>query len=229
MQRTYRNLLLLACLSFAPACATNTASTTSLLLPDLAGWHTDIPAADEGADLPPSFRLVDGVLHSEGTPEGHLISDDLYRDYRLLVEYRWPEEPGNCGILVHVSTPRRLYGMYPQSIECQMHAGNAGDFWCIGEDLVVPDMEARRGPAEAWGIEEGDRRRILNLTDDSEKIPGEWNRMVIECRGQEITIFVNGDLVNQGKTRTADAGRIAVQAEGARCEIRRLEMQSLKD
>ena len=50
-------------------------------------------------------------------------------------------KPGNCGILVHASTPRRLYGMFPQSIECQMHRGNAGDFWCIGEDISVPDME----------------------------------------------------------------------------------------
>ena len=193
----------------------------------LAGWHADVPEADGGAVVAPSFTVRDGLLVSNGTPEGHLITDDSFADYRLVVEYRWPGEPGNCGVLVHASTPRRLYGMFPQSIECQMHAGNAGDFWCIGEDIRVPDMEARRGPRETWGVDEGRARRILNLTDDSEKPPGEWNEMVIECRGREILIWENGDLVNHGTDCTADRGRIAIQAEGAVAEFRKLELTPL--
>ena len=94
---------------------------------------------------------------SLGTPEGHLITDASYRDYRLDVEYRFAGKPGNCGVLVHASTPRALYGMFPQSIECQMHSGNAGDFWCIGEDVPVPDMETRR-PARRSGGSDGDKR-----------------------------------------------------------------------
>ncbi|MBL8738792.1 MAG: DUF1080 domain-containing protein, partial [Planctomycetes bacterium] len=106
---------------------------------DLAGWHADVPAADNGKAVPPSFEVRDGVLRSNGNPPGHLITNDSFADYRLTVEWRWPGEPGNCGVLVHTSTPRRLYGMFPQSIEVQLHAGNAGDFWCIGEDIAVPD------------------------------------------------------------------------------------------
>jgi len=194
---------------------------------DLTGWHADVPAADGHPELPPSFVARDGLLVSLGTPQGHLISDESFRDYRLVVEYRWPGEPGNCGILVHASTPRRLYSMFPQSIECQMHVGNAGDFWCIGEDIAVEDMERRRGPRERWGVD-GDRaRRILNLTDGSEHPPGEWNRMLIECRGSSIDVWVNGDHVNSGFDCTADRGRIAIQAEGAACEFRRLELTHL--
>ncbi len=194
---------------------------------DLAGWHADVPESDLDPGLPASFMVRDGLLVSLGTPEGHLITDRSFQDYRLVVEYRWPDEPGNCGVLVHASTPRRLYGMFPQSIECQLHAGDAGDFWCIGEDIAVPDMERRRGPRENWGVD-GDRsRRIVNLTDGSEKPPGEWNRMVIECRGREIEVWGNDDLVNHGTNCTADRGRIALQAEGAVCEFRALELVSL--
>lgn len=194
---------------------------------DLAGWHADVPAADGGAKVEPSFVARDGLLVSCGKPEGHLITDESFANYRLTVEWRWPGEPGNCGVLVHSSTPRRLYGMFPQSIECQLHHGNAGDFWCIGEDITVPDMEARRGPKEKWGVD-GDRaRRIKNLTDNSEKPKGEWNQMVIECRGRSITIWVNGDLVNQGTGCTAERGQIALQAEGAACEFRRVDLQPL--
>lgn len=194
---------------------------------DLSAWHSDVPEADQDPTLA-SFAVENGLLITKGTPAGHLISNESFQDYRLVVEYRWPGEPGNCGILVHCSTPRRLYGMFPQSIECQMHAGNAGDFWCIGEDIVVPDMEQRRGPKDRWGVD-GDRaRRIRNLTDDSERPAGEWNEMVIECRKNAIDVWVNGVLVNQGTDCTADRGQIAIQAEGAACEFRKVLLTKLE-
>ncbi|MSR48163.1 MAG: DUF1080 domain-containing protein [Planctomycetes bacterium] len=193
----------------------------------LAGWHADVPAADGGATVAPSFVVRDGLLVSQGSPEGHLISDAAFSDYRLTLEWRWPGEPGNCGVLVHSSTPRRLYGMFPQSIECQLHVGNAGDFWCIGEDVVVPDMEARRGPPDQWGVDGDKARRIKNLTDGTERPAGEWNVMTIECVDHTITVWVNGELVNAGTQCTADRGQIALQAEGAPCEFRRFELVAL--
>jgi hypothetical protein len=119
--------------------------------------------------------------------------------------------------------------MFPQSIECQLHSGNAGDFWCIGEDIAVPEMEKRRGPKETWGVDGDKARRILNLTDDSEKPVGEWNTMEIECRGRGIKVWVNGALVNDGHDCTADRGQIALQAEGTPVEFKRLELSPLGD
>ena len=194
---------------------------------DLTGWHADIPEADKNPDLPPSFIVRDGLLVSQGKPQGHLITDKSFHDYRLVVEYRWPGEPGNCGILVHASVPRRLYKMFPQSIECQMHVNNAGDFWCIGEDIVVPDMVKRRGPKEKWGVDGSKNRRIHNLTDGSETPLKQWNQMVIECRGRRIDVWVNGDHVNDGYDCTADRGKIAIQAEGAVCEFRKVALTPL--
>jgi hypothetical protein len=194
---------------------------------NLDGWHLDVPVADKDPTVPAAFGVGEGVLISHGVPEGHLITDAEYRDYRLTVEWRWPAKPGNCGVLVHASTPRRLYDMFPQSIEVQLLHGHAGDFWCIGEDITVPEMEARRGPKERWGVDGSRARRIANLSDGNENPAGEWNQMVIECRGREIRVWVNGDLVNHGTDCTADHGRIALQAEGAPCEFRRLELEAL--
>ena len=99
---------------------------------------------------------------------------------------------------------------------------NAGDFWCIVEDITVPDMDNRRGPREEWGVTEGKKRRILNLTDGSENPAGEWNYMRIECLNKEIKVWVNEDLVNYGFDCTADKGQIALQAEGSEVEFRKL-------
>jgi hypothetical protein len=191
---------------------------------DLAGWHLDVPAMDNNPDTINPFIVRDGMLVSLGTPGGHLITDSVFQNYRLETEYRFAGKPGNCGVLVHASTPRALYGMFPKSLEVQMMHENAGDFWCIVEDITVPDMEDRRGPKDKWGITEGKRRRILNLTDGSENPVGEWNNMVIESVGHKVKVWVNGDLVNYGYNCTATNGQIAVQAEGSEVEFRKLEL-----
>lgn len=190
---------------------------------DLVGWHADVPAADTNPALR-AFIVRGGRLVSLGEPRGHLITDSSFRNYRLDAEYRFSAAPGNAGVLVHASTPRALYGMFPKSIEVQMESGNAGDFWCIREDITVPDMVRRRGPRATWGTTEGAARRILNLTDSSERPVGDWNHMVIEAVGRSIRVWVNGDLVNDGYRATADHGQIALQAEGAEVEFRRLTL-----
>jgi hypothetical protein len=171
------------------------------------------------------FIVRNAMLVSLGKPGGHLITDAEYENFKLEVQYRFAGEPGNCGVLVFASTPRALYDMFPKSIEVQMMHENAGDFWCIVEDITVPDMEQRRGPKENWGITEGKGRRILNLTDGSEKPVGEWNTMVIECKGNTIKVWVNGDLVNYGYDCTASKGQIAIQAEGAEVEFRKVALE----
>jgi 3-keto-disaccharide hydrolase len=240
---TMRSLRLLAVLaSFAAgraACAAEPPPTNPAVVPDrviklfngkdLSGWEADVPAKDTDKGIRDSFIVRDGLLVSLGKPEGHLLTKNAYRNYRLEVEYRFPGTPGNCGVLVHASRPRALYKMFPQSVEVQMNSGDAGDFWVIQEDIKVPDMEKRRPrkEGEKWGGREGDARRILNLTDGSEKPLGQWNTMVIEARDRSIEVWVNGDLVNDGFEATADRGRIALQAEGTEVEFRRVDIGPL--
>ena len=84
---------------------------------DLRGWHADVPAMDKDANARNPFIVRNGLLVSLGTPGGHLITDKVYKNYRIEVQYRFAGTPGNCGLLVHASTPRALYDMFPKSIE----------------------------------------------------------------------------------------------------------------
>jgi hypothetical protein len=220
---------------------------------DLDGWTLDVPARDKVSDAtniriqdgimtfdtrkgewwnatPPSFIVRDGLLVSLGKPGGHLVTNEVFSNYKLVVQYRFSKQTGNCGVLVHASTPRRLNDMFPQSIEVQMQHENAGDFWCIGENIEVPNMEKRRPrkePGQTFGGNATDARRIVNLTDGAEKPPGEWNTMEIECKGDEVIVHVNGTLVNHGSKSTATSGKIALQAEGSEVEFRKLELTRL--
>lgn len=218
---------------------------------DLTGWTMDIPdrdgmTPDQEVEIkdgvitfdtrkvawwkanPPAFIVRDGLLVSLGSPRGHLITEESFSNYTLEVEYRFSKDAGNCGVLVHASTPRRLYKMFPQSIEVQMEHGSPGDFWVIGEDIEVPDMLERRPRKDdqVFGGGPKDARRIIHLTN-AENPLGEWNTMNITCKDDEIIVHVNGTLVNHGSKATATSGKIALQAEGAEVEFRKVVLTKL--
>jgi hypothetical protein len=185
---------------------------------DLANWQW--VSDQEDSKIEDVWSIHEGRLACTGSPRGYIRTrKDDYHDYRLIVEWRWPENGagGNNGVLVHTSTPAAL-GVWPKSIEVQLASGNAGDFWVIGTELQVPDQENRvKG------------RRHLNLTDDSEKPLGQWNRMEIVCRGDEIKVHVNGDLVNHATGCSVTQGSISLQSEGAPIEFRKVELQDLAE
>lgn len=222
---------------------------------DLSGWTLDTPdrdsmTAEDEVEMkdgvmtidtrktawwkanPPSFMVRDGLLVSMGRPLGHLVTEEEFSNYTLVVEYRFTKDPGNCGVLVHASTPRYLYDMFPKSVEVQMQHQSAGDFWCIGENIEVPNMEERRprrDENQAYGGEATDARRIIKHTDGAEKPVGEWNTMQIVCKDDEIIVHVNDTLVNHGFKSTASSGKIALQAEGVEVEFRKVELTKLAE
>jgi len=52
--------------------------------------------------------------------------------------------------------------------------------------------------------------------------------MVIEAKGAEVIVHVNGKLVNHGTNSTATSGKLALQAEGTEVEFKKLELTPLK-
>ncbi len=214
--RTTSTILLLAS---AVCCAARADHPETIQLfngKDLAGWTYHLK--DPDVKMEEVWSVADGVLSCTGKPAGYLITKkNDFKDYTLTVQWRWSaDRGGNNGVLVHCSTPGAL-GVWCKSIEVQLAHGNAGDFWIIGTDLDVEDeAERKKG------------RRHLNLTDDSEKPIGEWNTMEIVCKGNEVTVKVNGDLVNHATNVTESQGAIALQSEGTPIQYRNVELTPLK-
>jgi hypothetical protein len=214
--------------SFVSISGNSFAQTKSLFNgKDLKGWHVDVPEMDKDSNAKNPFIIRKGLLVSLGSPGGHLITDSVYSNYKIEVQYRFAGKPGNCGLLVHASTPRALYEMFPKSIEVQIEHTNAGDFWCIEQDITVPDMEARRGEKARWGINGDKLRKIERLVQSVEKPVGDWNKMVVECKNDEVIVWVNDILVNHGYKCTASSGQIALQAEGSEVEFRKVSLTKL--
>jgi hypothetical protein len=205
----------------APATQTSAAATAGGISlfngRDLSGWTHVL----EDPNVRPEdvWSVADGVLRCTGRPAGYLRTIRDFENYMLELEWRWPPgtSGGNNGVLVHTSTPGAL-GVWPKSIEVQLAKDNAGDFWVIGTELDVENEEARRHG-----------RRHVNLTDDSEKPIGEWNHMRIRCKGDTVTVWVNGDLVNHATNCSVTRGAICLQSEGAPIEYRSIRLEPLED
>ena len=46
----------------------------------LNGWHVDVPEMDKNPEARNPFIVRDGMLVSLGEPNGHLITDSVYRE-----------------------------------------------------------------------------------------------------------------------------------------------------
>ena len=152
-----------------------------------------------------------------GTPKGYLATEKDYTNFTLRLQWRWPAgKPGNGGVLVRTTGPDKFW---PKSLEAQINAGQAGDFW--GLDGCVLD-----GPAERMKrIVSPQFGTLTNLmkTAAVEKPAGEWNQYEIVADGPTVTLTINGRTVNRATGCAAIPGKICLTAEGDEILFRRIE------
>lgn len=192
---------------------------------NLEGWL--FFTKDDKTKVEDVWTVTDGVLKCKGKPAGYLQTKRWYKDYELEVQWRWPgEKGGNSGVLVHTSTPLVFFG-WPKSMEVQLQAASAGDFWviCKGVDVRVENEAARR-PKPVAGNQHS-HRRIKRLAGDFEKPIGQWNTMKIICDGDDIKVHINDQLANHGTKMTITEGAIALQSEGTAIEFKTVSIKPL--
>jgi len=177
---------------------------------DLNNWIFKL--RDPSADPSNVFTVQNGVIHITGNPFGYMRTKDSFSDYRLHVEWRWPAEATNSGVFIHTQLPDSIW---PKSVECQLQAGNAGDFICMSGS----DMNERSDKS---------KRNIKKLAASTEKPAGEWNILEVVCKTNTIEVFVNGTLQNKGTGVNVTKGAICLQSEGKDIEFRNVFLTKLK-
>lgn len=163
----------------------------------------------------------DGVLVCRGTPLGYLYTEAPQTDFILTLEWRWPPggQPGKGGVLFRMSGE---HGIWPRSLEAQLNAGGAGDFWALGGfELGGPAERLKTVMHPRFG-----RLSHLPRLRGSEKAPGEWNRMEIEARGGTVILRMNGEEVNRAGGCAVQPGPILLTVEGSEIQFRHLRLQA---
>lgn len=219
-----------------------TASTASIALfngKDLSGW-TAIGKGVSADEAAKTWGVANGVITDTGKPNGYLRTTKRYANYRLVVEWRWPNsasldangqpKPRNSGVILHMQGEDAVW---PKSIEAQLREGDAGDFWVIGGVETNEHTASRAKAVAAAGDDAAAKkkaatsRRLIKNNPSSEKPGGEWNRYEIVCRGDTITLSINGVEQNRVTGVTVNEGHICLQAEGSPVEFRNIVLTPL--
>ena len=169
---------------------------------DLSNWVFMLK--DQSVSPGKVFTVKDGIIHISGSPFGYMRTRDSYSNYRLHVEWRWPVEATNSGVFVNAQPPDTIW---LKCIECQLMAGNAGDFVLMGGSSMK-EWTDKKSPF------------LKKLAASSEKQSGEWNVMEVVNRGGTLEVYVNGILQNKGTAVTPAQGSVCLQSEGKDIEFR---------
>ena len=184
---------------------------------NLKGWT--IYVEDPSVELGKFFYVNNGMIETPGVPVGYLRTKNKYSNYRLHVEWCYPENPTNSGILLHVTGFDKIWVAHYQS---QLKHGNAGDFIVhgVGDKATIRDS--------VYISTETDKPVVPKLHPSNEKPAGEWNSFDITCKGNTVEIKVNGLLQNIATNCSLTKGAIGLQAEGSKIQFRNLWIEKIR-
>jgi hypothetical protein len=186
---------------------------------DMTGWTFFLSKTGDNKEgtmkMADVWSVADGVITCKGKPSGYIRTEKDYTNYVLKLEWRFPEKPGNSGVLLRTVGDDKVW---PKSIEAQLQSGKAGDFWLIdGVKLdTPPDRVDQKTP------------RHRNHTKPNERPLGEWNEYEITVDGGKVSLKVNGEVLNEGTGGEEVAGKICLQSEGAVIQFRNIRIKELK-
>jgi hypothetical protein len=182
---------------------------------NLDGWGFVLKDSTvKAADV---FSVKDKVITIAGDPFGYMYTEKVFSDFHLHVEWRWQGDATNSGIFLFVQNDKKVW---PNAVECQLHAGDAGSFVLLGGS----DLAEFKLPA-------GQQRPAFPVVQkkevSSENPTGEWNNADITCENGTITVYINGVFQNKGTQSLHKQGRIALQSEGKEIWFRNVKITPL--
>ena len=177
---------------------------------DLSNW--EFVLENDAAPANEVYTVNDGVITITGEPLGYMYTKEKYRNYTLELEYRWAENASNSGIFVLIEDPKNPF---PNGIECQLKAEQAGDFVLLGgsdlNEYTLPEGATER---PAFPV-------IDKLEASSEKATGEWNKAKIIVLDGDITVYINDVLQNRATSNVME-GHIGLQSEGEAIQFKNI-------
>ena len=186
---------------------------------NLEGWSCFLVEPD--VKMEDVWSVKDGILICKGEPLGYLLTEKESTSFKLIVEWRWAPgtEPGNSGVLLRIAGD--AVSFLPKCVEAQLQHGNAGDIWAFYGASVEGDKERIR---VIEGHEKlGDFRGVGKIKSN-ENEAGEWNKYTIKFKGGDLTLVVNGEVVNRATGLDMVAGKIGLQSEGGEIHFRTVKL-----
>lgn len=184
---------------------------------NLDGWSVYV--SDSTINPSSFFYVKDGVIETPGVPTGYLRTKAEFENYRLHVEWRYPEIPTNSGVFIHTVGADKIW---PRHYQCQLKHLFAGDF-------IIQDVGLSATVRDTLYLSTEKVKPIApKINPSSEKKAGEWNSLDIVCKGNTVEVKVNGELQNYATNCNESKGGIGLQAEGSKIQFRNIWIEKIK-
>lgn len=175
----------------------------------LEGWVVE--NTDAG-----NFSVRNGVLRVEG-PGGWLRSSDEFGDFLLRIELRFLTDDADSGIFVRVPPPAR-------QVFARGWPSNA-------YQIQARDISRNRTEQPLWianvyrhGLPAGETHYDSAAALRAFKATGDWQVLLIEARGSQLDVTLNGVPTTRASGIVTPRGHIGIQGETGILELRSIEI-----
>ena len=179
---------------------------------DTSGWRNPYEWGE--------VKVVDGEIHLSAEKKFFLVTEKKYSDFIFEGEVHLPEGAANSGFMYrcHVE-PNKVYG-YQAEVDGSERRWSGGLY-----------DEGRR--AWLWPAKEGDKKEVSNAHFKKPEVQNalkrnDWNKYTITCKGNQISINVNGVVTTSFEDDTDAEGHIAIQHHGEDGQVYRFRNLFLK-
>lgn len=144
-----------------------------------------------------NWKIVDGVVQAD-QGKGFLVTKDVYKDFRLRVEF-WVNEDTNSGVFARWADLNRM------SLDV---------FYEINIYDKRPDQSYASGS-------------IVGLAKANEKVAGRWNTFDIIAEGRHLVVMLNGKVTADVEDAKLERGHIGLQKDLGAVKFRKVEIETI--
>lgn len=176
---------------------------------DLTGWRNPYQHGEA--------KVVDGEIHLLASEKFFLVTDKQYSDFRVSVDIHLPDGEANSGVMFrcHVddNAPKKKVFGYQAECDGSDRRWSGGLYDEARRGWVWPST---RGRSEAQFLEheEASQAAFAEPNVAGALNRNGWNRFVVTCIQDRISIEVNGVPTTTFRDTTDASGHIAIQHHG---------------
>jgi len=153
-----------------------------------------------------SWKVNKEFFECTGKPNGYICTKKSYSNYIMTLEFRYPKQAGNTGVLNYISGKHKIW---PACVEVQGHYQRLAQIFAMG---------GARGPRSDG---DGDARK------KARKPHTEWNKFEITSKDGVLSAKLNGIFIGTSGPYMVHKGPIGFQSEGAPVHFRNIRIKQL--
>lgn len=175
------------------------------------GWHNPYKWGE--------IKVVDGEIHLTGNKKFFVVTDKKYEDFVFEGDVLLPEGKANSGFLFRaIEEPGKAYG-YQAEVDGDPKRGWSGGFYDEGRRkwFISPNKGDKKSEADF-------RKRAGDTFKRND-----WNTYRITCKGNKITIEVNGVVTTDVEDDKDSSGVIGIQHHGEKGQTYKFRNLRIKE